>query len=618
MGTSHVKEKHKKTYNQIISELQNEKRGTRKTGPQHDVAAVDSAPDIIISHDGESIYETIDGKRSLRYKPAGLAVTSPENDVPPTSNDSPLDRTYDHLDHFRVSKNKTSGTQGANSPLLAGRPETQARGDGLPPPAGKKKEPRPGQTSGSSSGARGSPGRRDTSSPQSKRSSCTSSSSSQGSSSGRRIVCQVTMVGVVENGRPVPIKQPAASNTYFFLESVEDGEDSLTEDSSGIHLAPHGKFRIREDKSLTAHAANLPERASDYFILEPLDEQQDVSDMFSTVSPQEGQTVGQDSPGPMQDAWSRCSLHGQNSISSFRGLVEGQKQQRQYRFRDSRIRSCPEDSSPDDTPSTPSSPPLRSRDFRRSLSSPYPRQPEIVSGNVSSTRDRKLDPAFLQARIQQEMLALGLAHNSTSSTATSNHQNNAKKGSASCWNDDYTEPELANTPRGAPRPGNEYFILEPDAASADSDEDVSTAVPVKPTFSFSQDRRAEDRGKKARASPEHADPQGRHRYQRQQSHGIAPRLPRRNQGAATQHKRSKSETPLFSPANAVSHFEDDGQGPVIVSLKKSKSTEDKVVPDVTTARPEDEGEESVSGTPSRKGSFRPRIKSAPSKTSVND
>lgn len=661
---------------------------------------VDSAPDIITAHDGDSIYETIDGRRFTRSK---ASLTAPDRCACPPSANSTLNRTYDHLDHYRVERNKDelcgnsdfnplmhSATGTVNSTggsmykgVKTGQreqwtAEAETQDDNCSPRSssnsytasleGQIKETRRDQR------VSGLAVDKKNESPHIKRSSLAESVSNLGSGNGRRIVCQLTMVGVVENGKPIPLQHTPASNAYFVLEPKNDSD---SEDPAGFSLAPNARYRIRDEELCRVQTETVTDP---YFTLEPLDEQEDIINTLvradtqgkghsSRINPHAQAATGavNSTDGCMhrgvkgqsskvnahdaqarsrgsqdivqsQDLGFRSSLHGHNIVSTFCELVKGHKQK--LPFRDGRIRSCPDEYSQESAP--PSSHPSSSsplppgspgpRDFRRSLSSPNPRPlpiPEPTKSSSSSVRDRKLDPAFLQSRIQQEMMALGLSfpppsqHDQVSKKQTpviSNYRTNSKKfahtDSDACAKNknvscsmvsERTNASRDSSSRGdrnasvrGPPATNEYFILEPDAANYDRD-DTTGVIHSAPSFKFASTPRADERREDTRTSPQHLDVQGKHRYQRQQSHGPPPRLPRRNQGVAS-HTRSRSDAPLLVKPQQP-YREDEEQGPVIVSFKKSKS-----MPAGAPTRTDDKEEEKVT----REGSFRARINSVPS------
>lgn len=658
------------------------------------IVHVDSAPDIITAHDGDSIYETIDGRRFTRSK---ASLSAPDRCACPPSANSTLNRTYDHLDHYRVERNKDelcgnsdfnplmhSATGGSTQKgVKTGRreqwtTEAETQDDNCSPRSssnsytasfeGQIKETRRDQR------VSGLAVDKKNESPHTKRSSFAESVSNLGSGNGRRIVCQLTMVGVVENGKPIPLQHTPASNAYFVLEPRNDSD---SEDPAGISLAPNARYRIRDEELCRVQT----DTATDpYFTLEPLDEQEDIINtlvqadtqgkghssrinplahaatgavnstdgyMHKGVKGQSSKANAHDAQAKSrgsqdivqsQDLGFRSSLHGHNIVSTFCELVKGHNQR--LPFRDGRIRSCPDEYSQESAPfpSHPSSssplPPGSPgpRDFRRSLSSPNPQPlptPEPTKSSSSSVRDRKLDPAFLQSRIQQEMMALGRSfpppsqHDQVSKKQTpviSNYRTNSKKSahtdSDACAENknvscslvsERTNASRDSSPCGernasvrGPAATNEYFILEPDAANYDKD-DTTGVVLSAPFFKFASTPRADERREETTTSPQQLDVQGKHRYQRQQSHGPPPRLPRRNQGVAS-HTRSRSDAPLLVKPQQP-YRENEEQGPVIVSFKKSKS-----MPAGAPTRTDDKEEEKVT----REGSFRTRINSVPS------
>ncbi|PVD24243.1 hypothetical protein C0Q70_14713 [Pomacea canaliculata] len=237
-----------------------------------EVVAVDAAPDIITAHDSDSIYETLDKKRWSQDQKvlaivradsltSGVVVSGRES---PPLDIKPCDRTYDHLDHFDARKERDSQLRHSGS-------TTSQRGSSgmdryqLDPTTKRRSSER---TSG---------GLRELSVPF-EESTSLAELASQSGAGGKKIVCQLTMLGVMEDGRPVPIQSPRMSKTYFLLEP-----DSQTE--AGI--SPKTRFRIREDRSgpssSTSESAgrNLPvtSAAPDYYILEPVSDRDSICDV---------------------------------------------------------------------------------------------------------------------------------------------------------------------------------------------------------------------------------------------------------------------------------------------------------------------------------------------------
>ena len=147
---------------------------------------------------------------------------------------------------------------------------------------------------------------------------------------------------------------------------------------------------------------------SEYFILEPLDQLEDLSDLIDTLGspPSLDGEAGSGCEAleaaeviiNSRDHGSRNSLHGQRCVSSFRGLSEGREERCQSQsFRKSRVHSCPTEA--ESASSSPQPPRRRTFSYGRSL------QKRLHSEAWPS--EGKLDAESLEARIQQEMRALG-------------------------------------------------------------------------------------------------------------------------------------------------------------------------------------------------------------------
>ncbi|XP_025108456.1 uncharacterized protein LOC112572785 isoform X2 [Pomacea canaliculata] len=507
-----------------------------------EVVAVDAAPDIITAHDSDSIYETLDKKRWSQDQKvlaivradsltSGVVVSGRES---PPLDIKPCDRTYDHLDHFDARKERDSQLRHSGS-------TTSQRGSSgmdryqLDPTTKRRSSER---TSG---------GLRELSVPF-EESTSLAELASQSGAGGKKIVCQLTMLGVMEDGRPVPIQSPRMSKTYFLLEP-----DSQTE--AGI--SPKTRFRIREDRSgpssSTSESAgrNLPvtSAAPDYYILEPVSDRDSICDVTDV-----------EHSAPCRDLDEGCS----SVPSSNRG-------QTLPLYKDVRSISCPVE--------TVQCPRPKQLDFKRSVSSP---QPEKIS-----PRDRKLDPVFLQQRIEEEMRALGIMQ------AVCNDRNEVSDISeaSDIEQDENSDRQSMSKERKGHlgTSSSDYFLLEATASKENENEGGDSFQPQLPP------RRQRSAGMPT--TPDLEVSPGKFAYQRQISQGVPPRLPERNPNMKS-HTRSKSETRMFlptggQPSSPTNCPADDG--PVIVSLKKNKAGDGSVAP--------------VFGSSE---SFRPRLQTLPS------
>ena len=561
---------------------------------------MDTAPDIITAHDTDSIYETLDGRRSAWAKAGHVTAQinqSGSGDAQiPTNNGSPAnvdaaDPTYDHLCRFnnRASRTMLEGSTGKRStdPVVSVRPKPQPKpraaysADGPHRGRGREDELIPSSegatanratvfgTCESRSPLRVGP------CPSELVSSSLTELARQSSSGGKRIVCQLTMVGVVENGKPVPVQQRPTSNALFLLEPSRDcgevGEEAFQ--------CPNAKFRIMRNEAsrdsgndvaceASAGAGVIGTKGSEYFTLQPLDQEDDLSDLIDTFpSPppldgEERKARAADLRGSLH-LGNRCSLHGQCSVSSFPGLSEDREEDRcqPQSFRKSRIHSCPDTESADNSPTLP----LKNPGYKRSLSSPHSSKENRRHSDASPPMGNKLDAESLKARIQKEMRALGFLSDTDS---RDQDQEEAVAGTESeSATDDTQGLDHGRSDIRAPR--NEYFILEPEADS-DEDEDSRDS-----TEGLSKIPLATNVSGLASRSVSVTDTPGRSRHNCQHSQGLPPDLPQRNR-RKIYHIRSKSETPFYRPIHSRHRREGDEEeeeeGPVVVSLKKNTDT----------------------------------------------
>lgn len=582
--------------------------------PGIELVAIDTAPDIITAHDSESIYETLDGRRAARAKADRETAQnnhsggSNNNGNPATSADAnAADPTYDHLNRYKDRATQRALPEGATikrytDPVVSPRPK-------IPQP-----NPRAVHSSGGVEGRGGGGGRRweenelapdpePTAAAANRRSSFGTRESGvvgspspgpvfanaadlaelarQSSAGGKRIVCQLTMVGVVENGKPVPVQQRPASNALFLLEPGRDccsGEATLEEEA--LRQRPEAKLRIvRKEVSsddgvdavfLAADAAGAGTgvvgvaNGSEYFILEPLDQLEDLSDLIDTLGspPSLDGEAGSGCEAleaaeviiNSRDHGSRNSLHGQRCVSSFRGLSEGREERCQSQsFRKSRVHSCPTEA--ESASSSPQPPRRRTFSYGRSL------QKRLHSEAWPS--EGKLDAESLEARIQQEMRALGFLSDADSTGQKHEQPASVRPESVSAA-DDVHGSNLVRP--GAKAPRNEYFILEPEADSDEDDVEGNshpTVMDNPPPGTNVSNSRPFFRSESVPDSYEKII-----RYNRHQSRGLPHRLPQRHQKTAN-HTRSKSETPIFRPLLLPQEDSEEEEGPVVVSLKKN-------------------------------------------------
>ena len=615
--------------------------------PGIELVAIDTAPDIITAHDSESIYETLDGRRAARAKADRETAQnnqsggSNNNGNPATSADAnAADPIYDRLNRYKDRATPRALPEGATikrytDPVVSQRPKI------LQP------NPRAVHSSGGLEGREGGGGRRwgenelaaDPESTAAAASRCSAFGTRepgvvgspspgpvfenaadlaelarQSSAGGKRIVCQLTMVGVVENGKPVPVQQRAASNALFLLEPGRDccsGEATLEEEA--LRQRPEAKLRIvRKEVSsddgddavfLAADAAGAGTgvvgvaNGSEYFILEPLDQLEDLSDLIDTLDGEAGSGCealeAADVIINSRDHGSRNSLHGQRCVSSFRGLSEGLEERCQSQsFRKSRIHSCPTEA---ESASGSPQPSLRQTfNYGRSLSSPQSTLQKRLHSEAWPS-ESKLDAESLEARIQQEMRALGFLTDADSTGQKHEQPASVRPESVSAA-DDVHGSNLVRP--GAKAPRNEYFILEQEADSDGDDVEGNSHPTVmdNPPPSVPAAGTNVSNSSPFSRSESLPDSYGKIRYHRQQSRGLPPSLPQRHRRTAN-HTRSRSETPIFRPLPLPREDSEEEEGPVVVSLKKNTTDSNAA----SCRLPSSGGK--------HRDSFRPRLKS---------
>ena len=622
--------------------------------PGIELVAIDTAPDIITAHDSESIYETLDGRRAARANADRETAQnnqsggSNNNGNPATSaNANAADPTYDHLNRYKNRATPRALPEGATferytDPVVSPRPKIPQpnpravhSSDGVEGREGggggrrwgeNELAPDPESTAAAANrrnafgtrepGVLGSPSPE----PVFANAADLAELARQSSAGGKRIVCQLTMVGVVENGKPVPVQQRAASNALFLLEPGRDccaGEATLEEEA--LRQRPEAKLRIvkKEVSSddgddavfLAADAAGAGAgvvgvaNGSEYFILEPLDQLEDLSDLIDTLgSPPslDGEAGSGCEAGEAADVvinsrdhGSRNSLHGQRCVSSFRGLSEGREERYQSQsFRKSRVHSCPTEA---ESASGSPQPSLRQTfSYGRSLSSPQSTLQKRLHSEAWPS-ESKLDAESLEARIQQEMRALGFLTDADS-TGQKHEQPASFRPESVSAADDVHGSNLVRP--GAKAPRNEYFILEPEADSDEDDVEGNSHPTVmdNPPPSVPAAGTNVSNSSPFSRSQSVPDSCGKIRYHRQQSRGLPPSLPQRHRRTAN-HTRSRSETPIFRPLPLPQEGSEEEEGPVVVSLKKNTTDSNAA----SCRLPSSGGK--------HRDSFRPRLKS---------
>lgn len=684
----------------------------------HVLGGLDAAPDIITAHDSESIYETLDGRRTARQPlQRGDNEQSSVYRLPYKSADA--ESTYDHLSRYPrrpVPESKTSAEEQLalnqqnemkrmtdpevyrrqNVPEMKPRNVHSANGASVKRDGGEEislntrdrtfvdnteqathlSSPAEvccsevgadpvGMSKSSASGSSNiptsfpasniwhskasSPARIRNASPSGSSGRCRSSLSlaelaRQSLAGGKRLVCQLTMVGVIENGKDL-VRQPErrpGGNAYFVLEPAREGDDAR----DGMEVTVSGtRFRLCAElpPDLSAEISPAVRKASEYFTLEPLDDPVDDepfdcapdADIARPHSREDLQSiVDKDVPlaSPNRESNSDSertrskhrigsSFSGHDSASSFRDWTEKENRGRSQSIRLRRFSSCP----------TPSPPPEEDDEeeedgmaMRRDVQPPLPpRNPSYRRSMSSQERprrqndarpERKMDAETLKARIREEMVALGFLDDLESGTPT---DASAKQGPR-------TGGILSNpVPPGMRQPRNEYFILEPDAmgSNADIEGDDSKVIgtssfpPLESPSEFSPPLPPRTYTSVPAAVATIPKP----RFLRQQTTQCLPssRLPRKGASAAAfSHARCRSETPLYNPDHRASQpysaraeEGEEDQGPVVVSIKKSRSVDaEKAIK--LSVPVSDRDLDSQDGT----DPFRPRVKSESKKS----
>ena len=274
-------------------------------------------------------------------------------------------------------------------------------------------------------------------------------------------------------------------------------------------------------------------------------------------------------------------------------MSEGREERCQSQsFRKSRVHSCPTEA--ESASSSPQLPLRQTFSYGRSLSSPQSTLQKHLHGEAWPS-ESKLDAESLEARIQQEMRALGFLTDADSTGQKRGQPASVRPESVSAA-DDVHGSNLVRPGANAPR--NEYFILEPEADSDEDDVEGNSHPtvmdnPPPPVPAAGTDVSNSSPFSRSESMP---DSCGKIRYHRQQSRGLPPSLPQGHRRMVN-HTRSRSETPVFRPLLLPQEDSEEEQGPVVVSLKKNTT-------DTNAAS---------SRLPSRDGqhrdSFRPRLKS---------
>ena len=566
----------------------NESRAAPHTGDdglpaELDPAAVDSAPDIITAHDTDSIYETLDGRRAARAKPqhvtAGDTQPRPPTDKSCAEHCERPESNYDQLGQFHRRGHAQTGPSGNDRFLprqLYSRPVTQ-----IATPArercGRDRDTaswRPLQPGAVSPGQHGAP--------------LTVGDTLQASlarltrqnlASGKQVVCQLTVVGVMENGNPSSLEPPDSPTAACFL--LQPHHANSKEEGAEISARPaasRATFRVRNTAAEEDDSASGGAPASrEYFILERVDSQDDLSDIPAPIPLRHKACSGHGhGAGVGRRATAVCCGHVPCPIAPTHYSSEGPAADCRRAFRNTRINSLPAGSLCSTSPLLPP----RNPGWPYSQSSPQ--SPFIARREEPAAR--KLDSEALKVRIRQEMRALGFLGDAEPS-------------------EDYEDARVALgsqiTLAGSdvfcpsPRPpGNEYYILEPDADSVAGVWEVRDD-PVTP-------RRLSSSSVQWPVLPGGWDRSEMWTPQRQAPSGPPPRLPRRNATAPT-HSRSRSETPVYQASRCAGAGGQE-EGPVVVSLKKARSG------DANNVLHSDEILRRGAPPPQ---SFRPRIQSEP-------
>ncbi|KAK7102575.1 uncharacterized protein [Littorina saxatilis] len=592
------------------SKRKRKKKPSRDVNPVQgiELVAFDTAPDIITAHDSDSIYETLDGRRAAR---ARAGQVTPQNNqaggiavpVPATTDANVCDPTYDHLSRYPHRKaqlplDERPGKRCTDPEVIRRQKtelqiyrevqsadeymQTRHKGEKLPPTTNVGDNNNDTRAMGTCDSCNRK------NSPSASMQSSVTGMGEKSSAGGKKILCQLTMVGVVENGKPVPTPRRRANNAYFVLEPGSQVAALGEEESFQRLKGCKAKFQVNTEagggRSKDAGGSGAGAGSSEYFVLQPLDqgEQEDLSDLTKTLSSPSLLKQEEEPTSPRISR--RFSVHGHRSISSFAELSQDADSDNRHSvvFRSTRLHSCPE-ASPSRESST-----RDSVEYQRSLSSPRCSHLERPEEDGCSG-ERKVDANWLlKARIQREMRVLGFL--SDTEPGSSNDYSTAVVES-----DSESDTEM-QSPEGSPLPGprpprNEYFILEPEQETCDShdddnDDDIDDDnndgkiqpidIPATPP-AFSKAPTPKPRTKFPQAPALTNSSNDRPRYQRQYTapQGLPPRLPHRNPTVA-HHTRSRSETPFFKPSftslssNAMG---DEDEGPVVVSLKKSKSAD---------------------------------------------
>ncbi|KAL8594913.1 hypothetical protein ACOMHN_038476 [Nucella lapillus] len=414
---------------------------------------------------------------------------------------------------------------------------------------------------------------------------------------GSPLVCKLTVVGVVEEGRPRPVfvDQPDADcSAVFVLEpGASCGPQWLQQRASapGPQGHPRGE-RVEEARYDRGH-----EPKHGRLIPQPA-HQRDALPHKKTVAPLYPQ------PGHA----GRSVTHSGRRLSL---------QSHQADFPRNLFRRFSEDQcmllGKPDMKSLPSLPltqerlsPAHKVEYARSLSSPQPSDKEPSS----PWADRRLDAKSLRVRIQQEMQALFLDKDSSLPHAKTETKQPGFPFTPPAREDACCVGRPSDACSVGRPSQNEYFILEPQSDVSDDDmmsDCGQGCAPATPT------RRLAVRPTPApRTVPRQAetDTGGRIRYQQKPAPpGIPPRPPHVTRAAG--HTRSRSESPVCQVMTKVIRGgEGEGeQGPVVVSLKKVRSVEIEGKQMGPPAGPPDSP---------RRPSVRPRIRSEPGCSQTSD
>ncbi|KAL8596700.1 hypothetical protein ACOMHN_045626 [Nucella lapillus] len=552
-----------------------------EVGPE--LVAMDTAPDIITSHDNESIYETLDSRRAARAKAGHVTTHSQSEDcndfrVPdnyPANVEFAPDSTYDHLHRYNkprfprhpsyLPEKRFTDFEVVTRTKVSSDPRTVHSADYVIP-GGKDSvkglndegahKSKPVWVKGVTDRFGSSP----VESPSGSLRSSLTERARHSVSGGKRIVCQLTMVGVVENGKPVPVSPAAASNAYFIL---EPGNDPKNLDEGRFQRSPTPKLRIKSEASAAEESgACVAGGGSDYFVLEPLSQQEDLKEFVETPPHPRISQSCEDFQSQEDDI--QCSSHGHPSAGSFRVMKDGEDRKRQQSFRNTRVSSCPGDCSFTDDTDEASALPSKHNNYGRSFSSPQSSQYRRTHREKESSPQTKMDAETLKARIQREMAALFL----------SDPDDVAEKTDAGISSNRGSQnPEDVSCPERPP--ANNYFDLEPQLNRSVDETEPNPVMPPESCETVD--------GEKSRC------------FQRRQTPSPPPPpLPKRNG-----HNRSKSETPAVICGQSPQPQSED-QGPVIVSLKRHRELLNK------------DGSASLDGEGVGAGpdeAFRPRFKS---------